>query len=68
MNEEGINIILFILGSIAIFVAIIFYNSRPDLHNCYSCGKYLTVNAHRYWYKVNGKDVPYCAKCNRKRR
>lgn len=66
MDEKSLNIIVLILGSIGIVVAIFYYNSRPDLHNCYSCGKYLTVKAHRYWYKVDGKNVPFCSKCNRK--
>ena len=51
MDEKGLNIIVLILGAIGIVVAILYYNTRPDLHNCNSCGKYLTVNAHPDYHR-----------------
>lgn len=68
MGESEINILVLLLGSVGIIIAVFYYNSRPDLHNCHSCGKYLTIKAQRYWYKVNGENVPFCAKCNRKQK
>jgi len=63
---DGLELLLTIVGSVIIFAAVLYYNSKPELHNCGSCGKYLTYQADRYWYEVNGEKVPFCSKCNRK--
>lgn len=62
--------LLLIFGAFGLIVvpAIMYYMSRPDLHTCGRCGKFLDVRAQRYWYKVNGKNRPFCSKCHRNAR
>ena len=63
---ESYEVLITIIGCVIIFVGVFYYNSKPELHNCGSCGKYLTYQADRYWYEMDGKKVPFCSKCNRK--
>ena len=62
----GLELIATIAGFVIIIAGVLYYNSNSDLHNCGSCGKYLSYQADRYWYKIDGKKVPFCSKCNRK--
>lgn len=38
MNESDVNKLVLLLGSVAIAISVFYYNSRPDLHSCHSCG------------------------------
>ena len=67
MDAKGIELVFLIVGGIAILIGWIYYYSTPKLHNCGSCGKFLTSNAHRYWYIVQDEKVPFCTTCHKKR-
>ena len=64
---DEFEIIGWILVAIVIVVGTLIYCSSPSLHNCGSCGNFMTMKQNRYWYQVDGKDVPFCTKCHNKR-
>lgn len=64
MDEQTFNIIVIIFTVIFVVVGTVIYNSRPDLHNCGLCGKYLDTKDNRYWKKINGENIPICTSCN----
>lgn len=68
MGEYTLNIIVIVITVIMIIVGTIIYNDSPRLHNCGSCSKYLDIKAKRYWYQLNGKEVPFCSRCHKKHR
>ena len=66
MNEEAINLVLILITFTVMIVGTFIYCNSPDLHNCGSCGKFLNIKDKRFWYKVNGKEVPFCNSCHKK--
>lgn len=67
MTSEVANLIGYGFVFVIMVVGFIIYHSSPRLSNCGSCGRYLTMKQNRYWYKVNGQEVPFCTKCHNKR-
>ena len=67
MSSEEFNLIGYVIVFLVMVVGFVIYHSSSRLSNCGSCGKYLTMQQNRYWYKVDGKDIPFCTKCHNKR-
>ena len=66
MEESVVQLVAIVVGVIVIVVGHLIYNRSPRLHTCSSCGRYLAYKSERYWYKVDGKNVPVCSSCEGK--